>query len=77
MRHSDRCCAVLLCCAVRAVLCCAVLPGASESEVKLTLYEQAPAPKGWPDYDGHGSPMPAYATPELWRWLLERRLPAE
>jgi len=47
--------------------------GASEDEAKLTLYERAPAPKGWPDYDGHGSPMPAYATPELYRWLLEKR----
>ena len=50
--------------------------GASEADAKLTLYDQAPAPKGWPDYDGHGSPIPAYSTPELWRWLLERRLPA-
>ena len=48
--------------------------GANESEARLTLYEQAPAPKGWPDYDGHGSPMPAYATSELWHWLLERAL---
>ena len=48
--------------------------GANESEAKLTLYDAAPPPKGWPDYDGHGSPMPAYATPELWRWLLEQHL---
>ena len=48
--------------------------GANDSTVRLTLYEKAPAPKGWPDYDGHGSPMPAYATPELWHWLLEQRL---
>jgi len=44
--------------------------GANESEAKLTLYDAAPAPKGWPDYDGHGSPMPAYATAELYKWLL-------
>ena len=48
--------------------------GGHADKVKLTLYDAAPAPKGWPDYDGHGSPMPAYATPELWRWLLEQRL---
>ena len=48
--------------------------GANESEAKLTLYDAAPPPKGWPDYDGHGSPVPAYATPELWRWLLEQHL---
>jgi predicted peptidase len=50
--------------------------GASEGQVKLTLYDDAPAPSGWPGYQGHGSPIPAYATPELWRWLLEQRLPA-
>ena len=38
--------------------------------MKITLYDQAPAPKGWPDYDGHGSPIPAYATGELYRWLF-------
>lgn len=48
--------------------------GADEGNAKLTLYDAAPAPKGWPAYDGHGSPMPAYATPDLWRWLLEKRL---
>ena len=47
--------------------------GVPDADAKLTLYEKAPAPKGWPDYDGHGSPMPAYATPELYRWLLEKR----
>ncbi|KAL9185335.1 hypothetical protein ACHAXT_003112 [Thalassiosira profunda] len=51
--------------------------GASEDSAKLTLYEQAPAPKGWDRYDGHGSPMPAYATHELWKWILEKRLGAE
>ena len=47
--------------------------GIGDDDAKLTLYERAPAPKGWPDYDGHGSPMPAYATPELYRWLLGKR----
>ena len=50
--------------------------GASEDLVKLTLYDNAPAPVGWPDYDGHASTIPAYATPELYRWLLEQRLPS-
>ena len=48
--------------------------GASGDNAKLTLYDAAPAPRGWPDYDGHGSPIPAYATQELWHWLLEKRL---
>ena len=47
--------------------------GVNESDARLTLYEQAPAPVGWPDYDGHASTIPAYATAELWRWLLEQR----
>ena len=46
--------------------------GVNDSEAKLTLYPSAPAPKGWPGYDGHGSTIPAYATPALYRWLLER-----
>ena len=46
--------------------------GSNESDLKLTLYPEAPAPKGWPMYDGHGSTIPAYATPALYRWLLER-----
>jgi len=49
--------------------------GANESEVRLTLYEEAPAPVGWPSYSGHASTIPAYSTPELYRWLLEQRLP--
>ena len=48
--------------------------GANGSEARLTLYDAAPAPKGWPDYEGHGSPMPAYATAELYEWLLARHL---
>ena len=49
--------------------------GANESDARLTLYEEAPAPRGWPDYDGHASTIPAYSTPELYRWLLEQQLP--
>jgi predicted peptidase len=48
--------------------------GASEDAARLTLYENAPAPVGWSDYDGHASTVPAYATGELYRWLLEHSL---
>ena len=47
--------------------------GANESDARLTLYEQAPAPVGWPDYDGHASTILAYSTLELYKWLLEQR----
>ena len=50
--------------------------GTNDSDAKITLYEHAPAPKGWPDYDGHGATIPAYATPALYRWLLERSVRA-
>ena len=30
--------------------------------MKLTLYDDAPAPPGWPDYFGHASTIPAYAA---------------
>ncbi|CAJ1430229.1 unnamed protein product [Effrenium voratum] len=49
--------------------------GASKDHVKLTLYDDAPAPPGWPDYYGHASTIPAYATPELYEWLLQHQLP--
>jgi len=48
--------------------------GASEEVARLTLYEAAPAPPGWPSYQGHASTIPAYATPELYQWLLRQRL---
>ncbi|KAL1506897.1 hypothetical protein AB1Y20_007762 [Prymnesium parvum] len=49
--------------------------GAKEDEARLTLYEKAPAPVGWPDYEGHASTIPAYSSPELYKWLLEQHLP--
>mmetsp|Transcript_15816 Transcript_15816/g.31974 ORF Transcript_15816/g.31974 Transcript_15816/m.31974 type:complete len:245 (+) Transcript_15816:115-849(+) len=49
--------------------------GANASDARLTLYEDAPAPSGYPSYLGHASTVPAYATAELWRWLLEQRRP--
>eukprot|EP00434_Breviolum_minutum_P024844 symbB.v1.2.021942.t1/scaffold1929.1/size95800/6 len=48
--------------------------GASKDDVKLTLYEDAPAPPGWPDYFGHASTIPAYATLDLYDWLLQHHL---
>ena len=49
--------------------------GVGEQAAKLTLYDNAPAPVGWPDYDGHASTIPAYATPALYHWLLEHVRP--
>ncbi|CAE8708526.1 unnamed protein product [Polarella glacialis] len=44
-------------------------------DARLTLYDDAPAPVGWPDYLGHASTIPAYAMPELYDWLLSHQLP--
>ena len=48
--------------------------GAPEAESRLTLYDDAPAPVGWPTYFGHASTIPAYATEELYSWMLGRVL---
>jgi len=48
--------------------------GVHDEEAKLTLYDSAPTPPGWPDSVGHASTIPAYSTPELYDWLLEHRL---
>lgn len=48
--------------------------GATEENARLTLYDEAPPPPGWPTYHGHASTIPAYATPELYEWLLAHRL---
>jgi len=45
--------------------------GADEHMARITLYDDAPAPVGWEDYIGHASTIPAYATPELYQWLLD------
>ncbi|CAE7684953.1 unnamed protein product [Symbiodinium sp. CCMP2592] len=50
--------------------------GASQEDVKVTLYDNAPAPHGWPDYFGHASTIPAYAETDLYEWLLQQQLPA-
>lgn len=46
---------------------------AHAAQVRFTNYDSAPAPVGWPSYDGHASWIPAYADPELYRWLLTHR----
>lgn len=49
--------------------------GADPEDAKLTLYPDAPTPPGWPRSIGHASTIPAYATPELYTWLLSHRKP--
>ena len=46
---------------LRRVLC---VTGAicGKEDVKVTLYDNAPAPHGWPDYFGHASTIPAYVS---------------
>jgi predicted peptidase len=41
-----------------------------EALVKYTRYEVAPDPPGYPHATGHASTIPAYATEELYTWLL-------
>lgn len=48
------------------VHCCR--PG--EEMVKFTCFESAPDPPGYPHATGHASTIPAYATTELYSWLL-------
>lgn len=47
--------------------------GAHEEHSRLTLYDEAPSPLGWPHSIGHAATIPAYATPELYDWLLNLR----
>ena len=49
------------------------LKEAGISGVKYERIENAPAPVGWPNYDGHASWIPAYQTPGLYTWMLEQR----
>ncbi|CAE7406760.1 unnamed protein product [Symbiodinium natans] len=51
--------------------------GASQEQAKITLYDNAPAPPGWPDYFGHASTIPAYAEADLYEWLLQQKLSLE
>ena len=44
--------------------------GASPDQARLTLYDEAPTPPGWPSSVGHASTIPAYSDPELYSWLL-------
>uniref|UniRef100_A0A6S8C2M4 PET hydrolase/cutinase-like domain-containing protein n=1 Tax=Aureoumbra lagunensis TaxID=44058 RepID=A0A6S8C2M4_9STRA len=50
---------------------------ASGQDVQLTLYPDAPTPPGWETSIGHASTIPAYATEDLYLWLLSRQLPAD
>ena len=47
--------------------------GASPDQARLTLYDEAPTPPGWPSSVGHASTIPAYSDPELYTWLLRHR----
>ena len=47
--------------------------GASPDQARLTLYDEAPTPPGWPSSVGHASTIPAYSDPELYSWLLRHR----
>ena len=49
----------------------------ASAAVKYTRYDEAPAPTGWEDYDGHASWKLAYRGPDLFDWLLEQRRPSE
>lgn len=48
--------------------------GAKPEDAKLTLYEEAPTPPGWPESVGHAATIPAYATRDLYSWLLAHDL---
>ena len=58
-------------CSERAASSLRALNG--EQLVKLTVYEKAPVPPGYPHAAGHASTIPAYATEELYSWLLSHR----
>lgn len=48
--------------------------GANPEDARLTLYEEAPTPPGWPESVGHAATIPAYATRDLYSWLLAHDL---
>ena len=43
--------------------------------VRFTRYQTAPDPPGYPHATGHASTIPAYATEELYHWLLSHSKP--
>eukprot|EP00929_Paragymnodinium_shiwhaense_P028363 TRINITY_DN16448_c0_g1_i3.p2 TRINITY_DN16448_c0_g1~~TRINITY_DN16448_c0_g1_i3.p2 ORF type:complete len:144 (-),score=15.14 TRINITY_DN16448_c0_g1_i3:475-906(-) len=47
--------------------------GIGEDQARLTLYDDAPTPPGWPHSVGHAATIPAYATKELYEWLLRQK----
>ncbi|KAJ1460067.1 Alpha/Beta hydrolase protein [Pelagophyceae sp. CCMP2097] len=49
--------------------------GAADDDARLTLYADAPTPRGWPESIGHASTEPAFSTPALYAWLLSHSKP--
>lgn len=43
------------------------------AEVLYTRLDEAPAPTGWDDYEGHASWKSAYKGPEVFEWLLTKK----
>ena len=51
------------------------LKAAGNSGVKYTRLPSAPAPVGWPHYEGHAAWIPTYAAQsQLWPWLKQQVL---
>eukprot|EP00930_Biecheleria_cincta_P090127 TRINITY_DN79472_c0_g1_i1.p1 TRINITY_DN79472_c0_g1~~TRINITY_DN79472_c0_g1_i1.p1 ORF type:complete len:245 (+),score=25.09 TRINITY_DN79472_c0_g1_i1:40-774(+) len=48
--------------------------GVPEEQARLTLYDKAPTPPGYPNAVGHASTIPAYATLDMYDWLLSHSL---
>jgi len=42
-------------------------------DAKLTLYDDAPTPPGYPQCKGHASTIPTYSNPSLYSWLLTKK----
>ena len=45
-----------------------------ESRRRYTRIESCPAPPGYPMFEGHGTPVVAWATDGLFEWLLSHRV---
>ena len=57
----------------------AALRAAGATALNYTRVRNAPAPVGWPSYEGHASWIPAFGSAELWDWFLlwRRKTPEE
>ncbi len=52
----------------------AALEAVGNPHVRYSRLDHAPAPIGWPHYDGHASWIPAFSeSSPLWDWLSEQR----